>query len=54
MNTESNVGPPGRWWHGMIDEVRVRATPVDAAWVAAEYTTVADPAFVTVGATERY
>lgn len=39
-------------WDGSIDEVRISARARDDAWIKAEYLTVADPGFVTIGEEE--
>ena len=57
MNQEAGMlGRPGglRYWDGALDEIRIRATNQVAAWFRAEFVTVSDPAFVTIGAGESY
>lgn len=48
------ANPPGnRYFAGVMDEVRIAATPRGSAWIAAEYRAVTDPSFVTLGDVEQ-
>jgi biopolymer transport protein ExbB len=48
------TSPPGpRHFQGVMDEVRIAATPRGSAWIAAEYQTVTSPSFVTLGDIEQ-
>ncbi|HEY4180724.1 MAG TPA: DUF2341 domain-containing protein [Kofleriaceae bacterium] len=53
MNVDSTTGGT-RNWFGAIDEIRVTSAALGKDWVNAEYITVHDMTFVTVGADEAY
>jgi hypothetical protein len=41
-----------RWHHGDLDELRITSAVRNSGWIEAEFTTVNDPTFVTLGAAE--